>query len=384
MKKFKKIYIAGINRSGGSLLARLFDNHSKILSYPIELGFPRDLSYFDIVEDYSGVPQSVPIYNPSTDIDIFDLLELPKKKPSYETTWGKEHADPLGVRKNYLEKVFYGNIKTDFDYDLFKEIVSYESKKASNIVDLYNIRHYAYFKSWDNAKYLKNQSHIVMHDSGGLYLTNIDYYFDSFKDSTLIYPLRDIYGYIAAEKTRFARRYFGSRRFAWPQCPNLFVKKFTSYEIGKNILLINSEAVFRRSLSYRIFPIETFFRWRPNIELNFTLAPIWGRARIEMDTTPGDKTDDWNYFITSFGGSANPVSDMGATDAMVSDWIGYSSLLGFRYYVNTRLGVDVKAGFMNNQYKASEWRIQRQKVTGPELKIDDLPIFSIKIIYGLR
>ena len=163
------------------------------------------------MEDYSGVPQSVPIYNPPTDIDIFDLLELPKKKPSYETTWGKEHADPLGVRKNYLEKVFYGNIKTDFDYDLFKEIVSYESKKASNIVDLYNIRHYAYFKSWDNAKYLKNQSHIVMHDSGGLYLTNIDYYFDSFKDSTLIYPLRDIYGYIAAEKTRFARRYFGSR-----------------------------------------------------------------------------------------------------------------------------------------------------------------------------
>tara|TARA_B100000131_G_scaffold319434_1_gene365313 strand:+ start:6866 stop:8158 length:1293 start_codon:yes stop_codon:yes gene_type:complete len=235
MKKFKKIYIAGINRSGGSLLARLFDNHSKILSYPIELGFPRDLSYFDIVEDYSGVPQSVPIYNPPTDIDIFDLLELPKKKPSYETTWGKEHADPLGVRKNYLEKVFYGNIKTDFDYDLFKEIVSYESKKASNIVDLYNIRHYAYFKSWDNAKYLKNQSHIVMHDSGGLYLTNIDYYFDSFKDSTLIYPLRDIYGYIAAEKTRFARRYFGSRRFAWPQCPNLFVKKFTSYEIGAQI-----------------------------------------------------------------------------------------------------------------------------------------------------
>ena len=103
-----------------------------------------------------------------------------------------------------------------------------------------------------------------------------------------------------------------------------------------------------------------------------------------MDTTPGDKTDDWNYFITSFGGSANPVSDMGATDAMVSDWIGYSSLLGFRYYINSRLGVDVKAGFMNNQYKASEWRIQRQKVTGPELKIDDLPIFSIKLIYGLR
>ena len=93
---------------------------------------------------------------------------------------------------------------------------------------------------------------------------------------------------------------------------------------------------------------------------------------------------DWNYFITSFGGSANPVSDMGATDVMISDWIGYSSLLGFRYYISSRIGVDVKAGFMNNQYKQSEWRIQRQKVTGPKMKIDDLPIFSIKVIYGIR
>ena len=71
---------------------------------------------------------------------------------------------------------------------------------------------------------------------------------------------------------------------------------FTSYDIGKNILLLNSEAIFRRSLIYRMFPIETYFRWRPKIELNFTLAPIWGRGRIEMDTTPGDKTEDWNFF----------------------------------------------------------------------------------------
>ena len=159
---------------------------------------------------------------------------------------------------------------------------------------------------------------------------------------------------------------------------------FTSYAIGKSITLINSEAVFRRSLTYRIFPIETFFRWKPNMELNFTLAPIWGRGRIELDTTPGDKTDDWNYFINSFGGTPDPVSDMGATDVMKTDWFGYSSMLGFRYYINSRIGVDVKGGFMNNSYKEENWRIQRQKVTGPKMKIDDLPIFSIKIIYGIR
>ena len=48
---------------------------------------------------------------------------------------------------------------------------------------------------------------------------------------------------------------------------------FTSYEIGKNILLINSEAVFRRSLTYRIFPIETFFRWRPTVSYTHLTLP---------------------------------------------------------------------------------------------------------------
>ena len=159
---------------------------------------------------------------------------------------------------------------------------------------------------------------------------------------------------------------------------------FTSYEIGKNILLVNSESAIRRSLRYRMFPIETFFRWRPRIELNFTLTPIWGRGRIEIDTTPGEKVEDWNYFLSSFGGSSDQVSDMGTTDVMINDWIGYSSMLGFRYYFNTRMAIDIKGGFMNNAYKDDGWRIQRQKVSGPKMKIDDLPIFSIKFVYGIR
>ena len=56
------------------------------------------------------------------------------------------------------------------------------SSNANSIKELYDARHTAYFKAWDNNKYLKDQSHIVMHDSGGIYLTNIDTYFESFDD----------------------------------------------------------------------------------------------------------------------------------------------------------------------------------------------------------
>ena len=159
---------------------------------------------------------------------------------------------------------------------------------------------------------------------------------------------------------------------------------YTSYEIGKNLALTNSKAVFRRSITYRMFPIETFFRWKPRFELNFTLAPVWGRGRIEIDTTPGDKTEDWNFVVSSFGGDSSSIGDMGSTDAMRSDWLGYSSMLGLRIYLSSRLAIDLKGGFMNNFYNENRWRIQIQKVKGPKMSITDLPVFTIKFVYAYR
>jgi hypothetical protein len=157
---------------------------------------------------------------------------------------------------------------------------------------------------------------------------------------------------------------------------------YSSFEVGK-LDLINSKAVYRRTIIYRMFPLETYFRWKPRIELNFTLTPIWGRGRIFVDTTPGDKSDDWNQLIDSFGGS-DDVSDLGATDAMINDWIGFSGMIGIRYYLSTRIGLDMKMGFMDNSYKNEKWRLQKKKVTGPKMKIDELPLFSFKVFYGLK
>ena len=157
---------------------------------------------------------------------------------------------------------------------------------------------------------------------------------------------------------------------------------YSSFEVGK-LDLINSKAVYRRTIIYRMFPLETYFRWKPRIELNFTLTPIWGRGRIFVDTTPGDKSDDWNQLIDSFGGS-DDVSDLGATDAMINDWIGFSGMIGIRYYLSTRIGLDMKMGFMDNSYKNEKWRLQKKKVTGPIMKIDELPLFSFKVFYGFK
>ena len=157
---------------------------------------------------------------------------------------------------------------------------------------------------------------------------------------------------------------------------------YSSFEVGK-LDLINSKAVYRRTIIYRMFPLETYFRWKPRIELNFTLTPIWGRGRIFVDTTPGDKSEDWNQLINSFGDS-KPVTDLGATDAMINDWIGFSGMIGIRYYLSTRIGLDMKMGFMDNSYKNDKWRLQKKEVTGPKMKIDELPLFSFKVFYGFK
>ena len=55
---FKLIFIGAINRSGGSLLPRLLDGHKNIVSYPLELPFFHDNSYYKISDNYAGIPSN--------------------------------------------------------------------------------------------------------------------------------------------------------------------------------------------------------------------------------------------------------------------------------------------------------------------------------------
>ena len=42
-----------------------------------------------------------------------------------------EKADPIGVRENYLEKNFYGNVTASFDYSKFTRIFDNLSKNRN-------------------------------------------------------------------------------------------------------------------------------------------------------------------------------------------------------------------------------------------------------------
>ena len=62
-----------------------------------------------------------------------------------------------------------------------------------------------FLKVTDGRYLTKNTEYVVYHDSGGLYLTNIDKYFEIYQGSRFIVPVRDVLGYVASEKVRLAR-----------------------------------------------------------------------------------------------------------------------------------------------------------------------------------
>ena len=222
------IHIAGINRSGGSLLARLFDGHKDIASYPMEVSFHFDYTSYGFLDKITGTPTYIPKF--TNNIDPIKYFGAEAEVVNYK--WGREASSKLGVRKNYLEKAYYENtLQTSFNHEEYIKKLNLYCSKSNNNQEFFQAKHKAYFECWDNSAYFNNPKYVVTHASAGLFLSNFERYFEDFKNSFIIIPIRDCFSYIASEKTRIARRFFGSRRFSKPLPPNFLVKHFNSYDL---------------------------------------------------------------------------------------------------------------------------------------------------------
>ena len=223
------VFIAGINRSGGSLLARLFDGHKDFAVYPMEVGFKFDNTSYDFLDKITGTPT----YIPNFDKEINPVKYFNAEKEIVSYSLGKETSAKFGVRKNYIEKAFYEkSVETDFNYENYLDKLSKYCTGAKSNQELFEGKHKAYFESWDNGAYFNDPKYIVTHDSNGLFFSDFNKYFNDFKNSFILVPIRDCIGYVAAEKTRIARRFFGSRRFAKPLPPNFLLKKFDKFDLN--------------------------------------------------------------------------------------------------------------------------------------------------------
>ena len=93
------IFIAGINRSGGSLLARLFDGHRDFASYPMEVGFKFDYSSYGFLDKITGTPTYIPDFEENLNPIMY--FEAENETISYK--WGKES---ISARTSSSSKLF--------------------------------------------------------------------------------------------------------------------------------------------------------------------------------------------------------------------------------------------------------------------------------------
>ncbi|MDC0522130.1 hypothetical protein OAN46_02290, partial [Candidatus Pelagibacter sp.] len=202
--------------------------------YPMEVGFKFDNTSYDFLDKITGTPT----YIPNFDKEINPVKYFNAEKEIVSYSLGKETSAKFGVRKNYIEKAFYEkSVETDFNYENYLDKLSKYCTGAKSNQELFEGKHKAYFESWDNGAYFNDPKYIVTHDSNGLFFSDFNKYFNDFKNSFILVPIRDCIGYVAAEKTRIARRFFGSRRFAKPLPPNFLLKKFDKFDLNS---IVNS------------------------------------------------------------------------------------------------------------------------------------------------
>ncbi|MDP6532810.1 MAG: hypothetical protein QF845_03710 [Candidatus Marinimicrobia bacterium] len=134
---------------------------------------------------------------------------------------------------------------------------------------------------------------------------------------------------------------------------------------------------FTRTLTYREFVIETFYRPWKRVEFNFSLGPMYNSGKITMTTEATDA--EWDALLSDFGNSGATVS---RSDEMTTSWFGFSSSVGVRYHLMTWMSVEAKIGFMENWYDETGWEFQGETVTGPVLNLEDIPVITTRVIFG--
>lgn len=134
---------------------------------------------------------------------------------------------------------------------------------------------------------------------------------------------------------------------------------------------------FSRYLTYRMLTLESFYFPFRRFEFNFTLAPMWNKATIRIGAESSDEA--WDSLLESYENSSVAVK---RSNRMVVRFPGLASLLGVRFYLFTWLGIDLKSGFMQNFYNPDKWKFEGEKITGPELKIQKLPVYTLRFVFG--
>jgi len=145
-----------------------------------------------------------------------------------------------------------------------------------------------------------------------------------------------------------------------------------SYHTGKI-----GDSDYLRTISYRMLTFETFYYPQENLEINFLLGPMYNKGIIKL--TAKSTSTDWDTVLNSYGNSGATLTTGGE---MSKRWFGLASMIGFRFYMTPQFAVEGKAGYIRNTYSEKNWKLEKEKVAGPTMNIEKLPVFNIHFVFG--
>ena len=78
----------------------------------------------------------------------------------------------------------------------------------------------------------------------------------------------------------------------------------------------------------------------------------------------------------------NSGIEVSSADEMTTTFFGITSSIGARYYIKPYLAIETKIGFIENYYLKEKWKFQDKDIKGPDIDMEDLPLFTFGLVYG--
>jgi hypothetical protein len=102
-------------------------------------------------------------------------------------------------------------------------------------------------------------------------------------------------------------------------------------------------------------------------------------GKIQL-TAPASSAD-WDSFLKKLDEDNDNIS-LTVEGVMYKNWLGFSSMIGGRYYLTSSMSIEGRIGYYRNFYSRKNWKLEKSNVIGPKLSIKNLPVFQIFYVIG--
>jgi hypothetical protein len=193
----RNVFIGSTVRCGGSLLARLFDHHPQVASYPFELHLPMDEALHPSLaaRGEKDQVQNHPTLRPGMTPDEIARAVGLDPNPRRCLVGAHFRGGKLRAKSRHLD------LDATFDHAAFLDRFRKGVEQDRSLSGAYDALHTALFTTWDGGAHGGTLEFAVYHRANGLF-ADIGRFLAEFPGSTFVDPVRHLRGCLTSEKRK--------------------------------------------------------------------------------------------------------------------------------------------------------------------------------------